>query len=140
MSDDQRGLVVSSCARKKLIPSATGLLVVSVLWMFFCLLYIAYFFPMLASPFTKPSERESLILFVGIMAFLLVYSAVLANGVFRMIYRDSYIWSVVISVLAMVPFLSPFFLLGIPFGLRILLVLRKSDIRESFRSVSHSVS
>lgn len=144
MSEAPRGSLTESVvlpgARKKLIPSAVGLLVVSVLWMFVCVLIISYFYPQLDSPSTKSSHREFLIQFIGIMGALLMYSAMLAIGAFRMVYRGSYRWSVFVSVFSMIPFLSPFFILGIPFGLRVFMVIRKPDVRASFRSASHKLS
>ena len=67
--------------------------------------------------------------------FVTCLGAVIIYGVMRMKELENYKWSVISSILAMLP-ISPGCLLGVPFGVWALSVLLRSEVRKAFAAGS----
>lgn len=117
-------------ARAKLLTPAVALIVVSVLWIFFALMGLAFFY---WQQLTSIEEESRHTFFMMILGVEVLYSLVLITGAFSMLRRGSYVWAVVTNLLALVPILSPFYFLGIPFGVWGLWVLRNPEVKAAFR-------
>ncbi len=121
--------------RGSLVPVAISLIVVSVLWSFFALLGIVYFYSQISAPDADAHTRHVLTTYMLYMLVSIAYCLMLVSGAFSMIRKGSYVWAVATSCLAMVPILGPCYVLGIPIGIWALIVLRRPQVRESFRKV-----
>ena len=55
-----------------------------------------------------------------------------AHGAWCMRRMTGYRTAVAASIVACIPFLTPWFVLGIPFGIWALVVLRRKDVRAAF--------
>jgi predicted Zn finger-like uncharacterized protein len=71
------------------------------------------------------------VLFYGVM---LVTSIVVVACSTKMKRLDSYAAAMTASILAVIPCLSPCFVLGIPFGIWALIVINQGDVKEAFYS------
>ena len=121
--------------RGDLVPVAISLIVVSVLWSFLALMGIVYFYSQISDPDADADAgtRHLLTTYMLYMLVTIAYSLMLVSGAFSMIRKGSYVWAVATSCLAMVPILGPCYFLGIPVGIWALIVLRRPQVRESFR-------
>jgi phosphate/sulfate permease len=63
--------------------------------------------------------------------------AVIIYGVMRMKELENYKWSVISSILAMLP-ISPGCVLGVPFGIWALSVLLRKEVKEAFAANARS--
>jgi hypothetical protein len=70
---------------------------------------------------------------VGMYLFAALLSAVIAVGANKMRQLQSYPFSMAAAVMAVIPFVSPCCLLGIPFGIWALVVLAKPEVKDAFR-------
>lgn len=126
----------STSARSRLLGPALGILVVSVLWMVLWMFLgatgIVYFVSQILDPEMTATDRQIPITFSLYILISALYSGMLASGAFSMMRRNSYMWATATAILAMVPFLGPCYILGIPFGIWAYLVLRDPDVRSSF--------
>lgn len=123
----------STAGRRSLVAVAISLIVVSVLWSFLLLSGIVFFWSKISAPDTNAGTRHLFATYVLYMLVCLAYSLMLVSGAFSMIRNGSYAWAVATSCLAMVPGLGPVYVLGIPVGIWALIVLRRPEVRESFR-------
>ncbi|MCP4368118.1 MAG: hypothetical protein GY797_08445 [Deltaproteobacteria bacterium] len=71
-------------------------------------------------------------------ALMLVSSIIILFGAFRMKNLDNRTLAMVACVLAIIPCFGPCFILGIPFGIWGLLVLRDGEIRAAFEGTQVS--
>jgi hypothetical protein len=119
-------------ARRQLIPVAVGLLVTSILHIVVGLFYFTFVYSMTTAPDADPQAAHAsfvLCLYYGIS---MLYCLLLITGAFSMLRRTSYLWAVTVCVLALVPFVGPCYVFGIPFGIWGLLLLRRPEVRDSF--------
>jgi predicted signal transduction protein with EAL and GGDEF domain len=119
--------------RGSLVPVAISLIVVSVLWSFLALMGIVYFYSHISAPDADADTRHVLTTYMLYTLVSIAYCLMLVSGAFSMIRKGSYVWAVATSCLAMVPMLGPCYVLGIPIGIWALIVLRRPDVRKSFR-------
>ena len=123
----------SSDGRVNLIPVAITLVVLCVAWIFLLSFSLMFMYKMLTSPHIEEAARMAFTYSVWYMGICVAYNLLLITGAFSMVRRGSYVWAMATAILAMVPFLSPFYVLGIPVGIWAVVVLRRPGVRESFR-------
>ena len=63
----------------------------------------------------------------------MLYSLVVASGAISMIRQGSYIWAMTACTLGLVPVLGPCYVAAIPFAIWGIIVLRRTEVCESFR-------
>lgn len=119
--------------RARLLPVAISLLVACLLWIFLSLFGIALFAGTLMDAPTPKETRSIYVTYILYLGVNIAYSLLLCSGAFSMLRNGSYVWAVVTSCLAAVPFLGPCYVLGMPLGLWALFVLRDKEVRASFR-------
>jgi len=73
----------------------------------------------------------------GLSLLVTCLGAVIVYGVMRMKELENYKWSVISSILAMLP-ISPGCLLGVPFGIWALSVLLRKDVKKAFADSASS--
>jgi tRNA A-37 threonylcarbamoyl transferase component Bud32 len=83
---------------------------------------------------SEVATHTSILLSVVGLAFSAVASAFLVLGGLKMLQLKSYAWAVFGAVWAMMPWSCGAWLLGLPFGIWALLVLRKPEVRAAFAS------
>lgn len=122
-------------ARRRLLPVAVALLVVTIVWIFLLLFGIAYFFLVAGSPDIDAEHRHVYYSYMLYMAISALYSLLLATGALSMLGRGSYAWAVAVNILAMIPLLGPCYVVAIPIGIWGLIVLRNPTVKASFRKL-----
>lgn len=115
---------------RQLLPAAIGILVPAILHIFGGLFFFVYVFQASQADEQVFADMMPIALYYGIS---MLYCLLLATGAFTMLRRGSYVWAMTVSVLALVPFLGPCYLLAVPFGVWGIIVLRRPEVRESFR-------
>ncbi|HET6882557.1 MAG TPA: hypothetical protein VFI31_20490 [Pirellulales bacterium] len=121
--------------RVRLVPVAIALLFVSTLWAILALSGIGFFLWAAAAADEDRERRTQQLMYASYLAVEVIYCVVLVSGGFSMIGRGSYTWAVVVSCLACVPCLSPFYAVGIPIGIWALVVLRRAEVKAAFRKL-----
>lgn len=121
--------------RAALVPVAIALLTVSALWFVMSLFGIAFFVASATSPDADLDDRHTYLTYSGYLGAEAVYCCILATGAFSMIRRGSFAWVVTTALLACVPCLSPFYVVGIPIGIWALVVLRRPGVNAAFRKL-----
>ncbi|SIN92195.1 hypothetical protein SAMN05444166_1623 [Singulisphaera sp. GP187] len=80
-------------------------------------------------------ERGGELIAANIVAngLLLGIHASVLYGALQMLEGRSYANAMTAAIVSLIPFCSPVVLLGLPFGIWALLVLRRDDVKEAFR-------
>jgi spore maturation protein SpmB len=120
-----------SHARARLLPVALGLLIPSILHITGGLFYFAYVFHT-SAPNAPDPTLVAYCMYYGVSMF---YCLLLVSGAFSIMRLGSYLWAVAVCILAAVPLLGPCYVLGIPFGIWGVIVLRRPDVRAAFTRV-----
>ncbi len=80
----------------------------------------------------KLSTSETLPLFIVFVQFLAL--VVIAIGAAKMGFLESYTMGCFAAILACIPFVSPFMIIGIPFGIWSLRLLAEPEIIQAFQT------
>lgn len=120
---------------------AIGLMVVSIIWIALMVLsiaaYVLIFALGMASELTDPNlgmGGEINIIINVIWAFIsLSMSLVVLYGAIQMKKLNSFGISMAAAIIALIPCLSPCYLLGIPFGIWALVVMNKPEVKQAFK-------
>lgn len=121
--------------RRRLVPVAIALLVVSIAWIFLLLFGIAYFFMASGAADIDPEIRHVQLSYMLYMAISALYALLLATGALSMLRCGSYAWAATVNCLALIPLLGPCYVAAIPVGIWGLWVLSKPDVRASFQKL-----
>lgn len=119
-------------ARRQLLPIAICLLVTSILHIFGGLFYFAFVYSAVGAPGADSEGSRMSIVYCMYYGITMLYCLVLISGAFSMMRRGSYLWAVTVCVLSLVPVLGPCYFLAVPFGIWGLLILRRTEVRDSF--------
>ncbi len=117
--------------RASLFGPALGILVVSLIWVFFCLFGVVYQLSIITNPETLPENRNFPITIMLYALISMGYSLLLASGASSMLRTKSYLWAYATSILACVP-IGPCYVLAIPWGVWGIRVLSRPEVRASF--------
>ena len=112
-----------------LLPPAIILLVLSTLYVMLTILSLPTQFENLR--FSEPGSS----VWVGTVLTITVtplMNVVIAFGSLAMIRLKGYRWAYVATIFSLIPFCSPCFILGIPFGIWALVLLNRADVKERF--------
>lgn len=124
--------------RRDVLPSlrvpSIGLIVLSVMWsgaaleiaIFFAVYLAVRFAQSGALRYVGPSGHELA------QGLVVVPSILIAYGAWCMRCNKHYRVAVVAALIACIPLISPCLILGIPFGIWAILVLRRPDVRAAF--------
>jgi hypothetical protein len=124
----------SSTPQSPLLPVAVGLLVTTILHIVSGLFFFMYVYQVSQSPDADPQSTHSLIVSSLYYGITMLYCALLASGVVTMLRHRSYLWSLTVCILAVVPVFGPGYFLAIPFGIWGIIVLRRPDVRALFNT------
>jgi hypothetical protein len=88
------------------------------------------------------TERGKELIVANVVAngLLLVIHAIVLFGALQMARIRSYANAMTAAIVSLIPFCSPVVLLGVPFGIWALLVLRRDDVKEAFRGGTGAVA
>jgi hypothetical protein len=117
-----------------LLPAAVGLLVTSILHVTGGLFYFVYVYSVSISPDADPESTQAMLVLCMYYGIAMLYSLLLASGAFSMMRRGSYLWAMTTCVLALVPIIGPCYFLAMPFGIWGIIVLRRPQVRASFKA------
>ena len=92
-----------------------------------------------APPYNANTRTFFLGQFTVMLAMMLVPSVFIAYGALQARRADSYRWAIVAAIISMIPYLSPFIYLGIPFGIWMLIVLLRKDVKACFQRAPAAV-
>ena len=73
---------------------------------------------------------------LGLFSLQFVTSVIIAIGAAKMAFLESHFLGRVAGFLACIPFITPFIIVGIPFGIWSLILLSDPTVRVAFRSVA----
>jgi hypothetical protein len=122
----------SRAAQARLFWPAVGLIVTSVVWITMALGGSGLFLEWIIVPNGDAGLRQSGIWSLGWLGASIVYSLLLIGGAFQMAAARGYAICMATAIGALVPFLGPCYVLGIPFGIWAIVVLRRPDVRAGF--------
>lgn len=132
VSDSIVSVDAAASARQRLSRPATALVIMASIHSVFGAIPLVSFFVMLARGLQ--GGEDPIRAFVGGLQFIVLL--VICIGAARMGHLKSYRLAWVAAILSCVPGVSPFFFLGIPFGIWSIVLLRDAKIRSAFRSLS----
>jgi hypothetical protein len=113
-----------------------GLIVTSVVWITMALGGSALFLEWIIDPDGESASRQGAMTSLAWLGASIGYSLALIGGAFRMSAARGYTICMATAIMALVPFLGPCYVLGIPFGIWALIVLRRADVRAAFQPMT----
>ncbi len=115
------------------IPSI-GMLVLSLIWCCFAAMFVTVFAMLFIREFLESGSARGVVIpkDEAAEALIFVSSFFIAFGAWCMRRTIHYRVAVAAAVIACIPFLTPWIVLGIPFGIWALVVLRRKDVRAAF--------
>ena len=81
-----------------------------------------------------PIETSPFVEFLGAANGVCVLQAIVLWGSINMQLRKGFVVARIGAILAAFPFTSPLLILGIPFGIWVLILIARPTVRESFQS------
>lgn len=118
---------------RKLRGPTMGLLVLSCMMFFGCLINCAFFLPAYIVGVGVGGVNGGVREVEAFLCFALLFpNAAIFYGSYQARRGRAYRWALAAAILSCIPFLSPLFYFGIPLGVWMLLVLWRNDIRACF--------
>ncbi len=121
---------IPATASSGLTGVGVTLLALSIVYIFLILTNLVVYVPMILDEPEDASFPITMCIYVAIIA---AYNLVLITGAISILRRGTYIWAFITCCLAIVPFLGPCWILGIPVGIWGIVELRKQGVRETFK-------
>jgi hypothetical protein len=118
-------------------PPATALIIVTIVWLVLISLSMLFSGYLLTSGSAASgrtySDESTIVVRLILGVCVLVVNAVILAGAIEMRALQNYPLARAAAIMAVIPCLTPCYLLGIPFGIWALMTLIKPEVRDAFK-------
>jgi hypothetical protein len=129
--DDDVRSAAREAARTRVFPVAVAIIVLAILDMFTNSMAVAFNVWRAMEP-GMGNEGRDLLMYSTYNGIHAIAMLPIVFGAISMVRLRSYLWSMVVVWLVVIPFLSPCFITAIPFGIWGIAVLRDPAVRSAF--------